>query len=46
MIAVKDREQIRVAAGDTPPEFDAAQARPAINGKAVLPFGKHDRAWK
>lgn len=44
VIAVKEREQIRVAAGDPPPEFDAAQARPATNGKPSS-FSKHNRAW-
>jgi len=45
IIAVNDREQIRVAAGDPPPEFDAAQARPATNGRTTSPFGKSNRAW-
>lgn len=46
IIAVKDREQIRVAASAPPPEFDAAQARPTINGRTIPPFTKHDHSWK
>jgi hypothetical protein len=45
IITVTAREQIRVAAGNPPPEFDAAQARPATNGRTVAPFGKNNRAW-
>ncbi len=44
IIAVNDREQIRVAAGDPPPEFDAAQSKPASHGRPSS-FGKGDRAW-
>lgn len=44
IIAIKNREQIRVAAGEPPTEFDAAQARPATDGK-TLPFSKRNRAW-
>ncbi len=44
VIVVKAREQIRVTAGDPPPEFDAAQAKPATNGK-VTSFSKRNRAW-
>ncbi len=44
VIAVKEREQIRVAAGDPPPEFDAAQTRPVTNGRTTS-FTKHNRAW-
>jgi hypothetical protein len=46
IIAVNDREQIRVAAGEPPPEFDTAQARPTIHGKAIQPFAKYDHSWK
>jgi len=45
IIVVKDREQIRVAAGNPPLEFDAAQAKPFGNGKAASAFGKNNRAW-
>ncbi len=44
MIIVRAREQIRVAAGDPPPEFDAAQAKPTTNGKTSS-FSKRNRAW-
>lgn len=40
-IVVKDAEQLRVAAVNPPPKFDAAQERP---GKGV-PAGKRGRAW-
>ncbi len=45
IIAVKDREQIRIAAGNPPPEFDAAQGRPTANGRAISPFSKSNRTW-
>ena len=44
IIAVNTRMQIRVAAGNPPHEFDAAQARPATNGR-ITSFSKRDRAW-
>ncbi len=44
VILVKDREQIRVAAGDPPPEFDAVQSKPFATGKASS-SSKRARAW-
>ena len=41
-ILINDRQQIRAAAGDPPPEFDAAQPR-ASNGQGL--HGKRERAW-
>jgi hypothetical protein len=41
-IVVKNIEQIRVAAGDPSPEFDAAQGRP--NSRSEF-SGKRTRAW-
>ncbi len=42
VIAIKDRQQIRVAADDSPPEFDAAQPKPIGTGQRV---SKHGSAW-
>ena len=42
VIAVKDRQQIRVAAGDPPPEFDSAQAKPFSTGQRG---SKRGSAW-
>jgi DNA/RNA endonuclease YhcR with UshA esterase domain len=41
-IIVRDKEQIQVAASDTPQEFDAAQPRPGGKG---FPGARHGRAW-
>ncbi len=41
VIFVKDREQVRVAAGDPPPDFDAAQSQPRKSAYSV----KRNRAW-
>jgi hypothetical protein len=42
VIRVRDRRQIRVAAGDAPPEFDAARPKPFVNGQRGSRFGS---AW-
>jgi hypothetical protein len=39
---VKDIEQIRVAAGDPSPEFDAAQGKPKSRSESS---SKRTRAW-
>jgi hypothetical protein len=41
-IIVRERQQLQVAASEAPPEFDAAQPRPAGKG---FPGGKRGRAW-
>jgi hypothetical protein len=41
-IVVRDKQQIQVAAGNAPVEFDAAQPRPVGKG---YPGSKHFRAW-
>jgi hypothetical protein len=42
VIVVRDKQQIQVTAGDTPPEFDAAQPRPMRKG---FPRSGNSRAW-
>ncbi len=41
VILVKDREQVRVAAGDPPPELDAAESKP----RKTASSSKRARAW-
>jgi hypothetical protein len=54
VIVVRDKQQIRVAAGDAPAEFDAAQQRPGnrgipgargIPGVRDIPGVRSGRAW-
>jgi hypothetical protein len=41
-IVVKDRQQMQVAAGNPPPQFDAGQAKPSSKS---TPGSKRGRAW-
>jgi len=42
-LIVKDREQLRVTAGDPPPEFDASHAKGKSTGQAL--HNSRTRAW-
>jgi hypothetical protein len=45
-IVIRSREQVHVAAGETPSQFDADRTSPVVNPEAPPHGTKHEKAWR